>query len=272
MTRDPTTAVLDGRANSTGERVFVAVSGLVFIASIAGTIYFCGSMSGGMRMQGGWTMSMAWMRMPDHTWLNGAGSFVGVWTMMMVAMMLPSLMPMLVNYRRSVRRAGLTRLGRLTVIAGIGYFLVWVIFGTAAYLLGVSLAAAEMRWSALARCVPIATGVTLLITGLVQFTGWKVRQLALCRNPLACNHTTSLDAGNSLRHGLHLGLHCALCCFGLMIILLVTGVMNLAVMLVVTIAITAERLVPAPRRAARVIGVIIIVAGVFVIVRALGII
>ena len=73
----------------------VGVAALVFIASVALTIAWCASMSamGGMPMPGGWTMSMAWMRMPGQTWPGAAASFLGMWVVMMVAMMLPSLLP-----------------------------------------------------------------------------------------------------------------------------------------------------------------------------------
>jgi predicted metal-binding membrane protein len=112
---------------------------------------------GGMPMPGGWTMSMAWMRMPGQTWFGAAVSFLGMWLVMMVAMMLPSLIPMLWRYRHAVRRTGETRLGRLTALAGVGYFFVWTVFGMVAFPLGVTLAAIEMRQPALARAVPIAS-------------------------------------------------------------------------------------------------------------------
>ena len=56
---------------------------------------------GDMPMPGGWAMSMMWMRMPGQTWPGAAASFLGTWTAMMVAMMLPSLVPMLWRYRFS---------------------------------------------------------------------------------------------------------------------------------------------------------------------------
>ena len=101
---------------------------LLFAASAAVTIVWCGSMStmSEMSMPGGWTMSIAWMRMPGQTWLGAATSFVGMWVVMMTAMMLPSLMPMLWRYREAVGMKGETRLGRLTALVGVGYFLVWV--------------------------------------------------------------------------------------------------------------------------------------------------
>src|SRR6266566_1388852 len=52
------------------DRGFLAICGLLFAASICGTIYCCESMSGGMRMPGGWKMSMAWMKMPGQTWMD----------------------------------------------------------------------------------------------------------------------------------------------------------------------------------------------------------
>jgi len=94
------------------------------------------SAMGEMPMPGGWTMSMAWMRMPGQTWPVAAASFLGMWVVMMVAMMLPSLVPMLWRYRQAVGRTGETRLGWLTALVGVGYFLVWTVFGMAAPLDG----------------------------------------------------------------------------------------------------------------------------------------
>jgi hypothetical protein len=104
------------------QRAFFAVSALLFAASAAVTIVWCASMSamGEMPMPGGWTMSMAWMRMPGQTWPGAAASFLGMWVVMMVAMMLPSLVPMLWRYRQAVGRTGETRLGRLTALVGVG--------------------------------------------------------------------------------------------------------------------------------------------------------
>ena len=95
----------------TSERAFFGVSALLVAASAAATIVWCASMSamGGMPMPGGWTMSMTWMRMPGQTWPGAAASFLGMWVVMMVAMMLPSLLPMLWRYRQAVGRTGEAR-------------------------------------------------------------------------------------------------------------------------------------------------------------------
>jgi predicted metal-binding membrane protein len=250
------------------QQAFLGVSALLFAASAVVTIVWCASMSamGGMPMPGGWTMSMAWMRMPGQTWPGAAAS----WVVMMVAMMLPSLVSMLWRYRQAVVPTGETRLGPLTALVGVGYFSVWTVFGMAAFPLGIALAAIEMQQPALARAVPIAAGVAVLIAGSLQFTAWKARHLACCREAPGRGRTLSADAGTAWRHGLRLGLHCSHCCAGLIVILLVIGVMDLRAMAVVAAAITVERLAPAGEPVARAIGAVVVGAGLFLIARAAG--
>ncbi len=254
-------------------QAFLGVSALLFAVSAAVTIVWCRSMSamGGMPMPGGWTMSMAWMRMPGQTWPGAAASFLGMWVVMMVAMMLPSLVPMLGRYREAAAgRTGETHLGRLTALVGVGYFLVWTVFGMAAFPLGIALAAAEMMEPALAHGVPIAVGVVVVIAGSLQFTAWKARHLACCREAPGRGRTLPADAATAWRHGLRLGLHCSYCCAGPMAILLVMGVMDLRAMALVTAAITVERLAPAGERVARAIGAAVVGAGLLMIARAAG--
>jgi predicted metal-binding membrane protein len=257
-------------AERPSDHAFFTASALLFAVSAVVTILACASMSamGEMPMPGGWTMSMAWMRMPGQTWSGAAASFLGMWIVMMVAMMLPSLVPTLLRYRRAVDQTGETRLGRLTALVGIAYFFVWAMFGMAAFFLGVTLAEIEMRRPALARTVPIAVGAIVLVAGSFQFTGWKAHYLASCREAPAC--TLPTNAATAWRHGLRLGLHCSYCCAGLMAILLVIGVMELWAMIVVAAAITSERLAPAGERVARVIGSVVVGAGLLLIGRAGG--
>lgn len=253
--------------------LFFTLSALLFVASTAITIVWCSSMSAmdEMPMPGGWTMSMAWMRMPGQSWPGAAAIFLGMWIVMMLAMMLPSLVPMLWRYRQAVGAPGESRLGRLTTLVGVGYFFAWSVFGTFTFLLGVALAAIEMQQPALARAVPIAAGVVVLIAGSLQFTDWKLRHLACCRQEAACNRTLPADTATAWRYGMRLGLHCGQCCAGLIAILLVIGVMNVGAMAVVAAAITVERLLPGAQRVAHVMGVVIIGIGLFLIARAAGI-
>src|SRR5919198_5745075 len=254
------------------DRAFFGVSALLFVVSATLSIAWCASMSamGTMPMPGGWTMSMAWMRIPGQTWPIAAASFLGMWLVMMVAMMLPCLVPMLWRYRGAVGWTDETRLGRLTALVGVGYFFVWTVFGMAAFPLGVALAAIEMQVPALARAVPIAVGVVVLIAGSLQFTAWKARHLACCREAPGGGRTLPADAGTAWRHGLRLGLHCSQCCCGLMASLLVIGIMDPRTMAIVAAAITVERPAPAGERVARAIGAVVVGAGLFLTARAAG--
>src|SRR5262249_616041 len=165
------------------QRAFFGFSTLLFAAGVTGTILWCASMSekGEMSMPGDWTMSMAWMRMTGQTWPGAAASFLGMWIVMMVAMMLPSLVPMLWRYRQAVGRTGGRRLGRLSALVGMGGFSGGAMFGVAACPLGAALAAVAMRLPTLARAVPIAVGMVVLIAGALQVSAWKAHHLDCCR-------------------------------------------------------------------------------------------
>jgi predicted metal-binding membrane protein len=109
-----------------------------------------------------------------------------------------------------------------------------------AFALGLALAV-EMQQPALARAVPIEVGVVVLIAGAFQFSAWKARHLACCREAPARDRRLPAGAGTAWRHGLHLGLHCSYCSAGLMAILLVVGVMDLRAKAAVAAAFTVER-------------------------------
>jgi predicted metal-binding membrane protein len=243
-----------------------------WVASAALTIVWCNSMSamGGMPMPGDWTMSMTWMRMPGQTWPGAAASFLGMWLVMMVAMMLPALGPMLERYQRGVATTPKARRDLLTSIVGAAYFFVWSAFGLGAFSLGVALAEIEMRIPAVARAVPIGVGAIVLVVGMLQFTAWKARHLACCRGEHEHGLTLVAGAEAAWQHGLRLGLDCCQCCGSLMVLLLVCGVMDIGVMAVVTVAVTVERLAPDGESVARGIGFAVVGAGLLLIARAAG--
>ncbi len=257
------TATVDGEIAST-DRAFLATCAGAFVVFAVATIAWCGSMDGGMPMPGGWTMSMAWMRMPGQTWAGAAATFIGMWIVMMVAMMLPSLAPMLVRRRRALGDDG--ALAGRTLVAASGYFLVWTLVGACAYPVGVALAAAAMWWDAVARAVPLATGVVLLLAGSLQQTAWKRAQLAACVRDAGC--ATHGVPQSAWRDGVRMGLACARCCAGWMAVLLVTGVMDVASMAAVAAGITVERWW-ANSEVSRATGLLVAALGIVAIVRAL---
>ena len=207
------------------------------------------------------------MPMAGQAGAGAAAQFLGTWLVMMVAMMLPSLAPTLSRYRRSVRgEDGIQRDG-LTALVCLGYFVIWALLGTAAYAAVAGVMAVEMRWGRVAQWLPVGAGVMLLLAGSVQFTSWKARQLALWREESGRGRPPAPNALGAWRHGLRLGVRCVLCCGSLMLALVAIGMMDLVAMAAATLAISAERLAPAPLRAAQVAGAAIVVVGVLTIVR-----
>ena len=242
-------------------RAFFGTSAIVFAASAALTIVWCGSMAamGEMPMPGGWTMSHMWMRMPGQSWLGAMASFVGMWVVMMAAMMLPSFAPTLWRYRHH---------SGLTGVVAAGYFATWVVAGMAVFTLGVVFADLAMRKPNLARAVPIAVGAIVLLAGVFQRSGWKARQLALCRDAGHHRLTPASGVGAAWRHGLCLGVHCIQSCAGITAVALVLGVMDLRVMAAVTTVIAVERLAQDGPRAARAVGTVVAATGLCLFVSA----
>ena len=228
-----------------------------------------------MSMTSGATMAMAGMPMCGQSWLGGAASFLGMWTVMMGAMMLPSLAPRLWRYHRAVGGTGELSSSLLTAAVGAGYFLVWMLLGAAVYPVTSGIEALTTRYPPLAASVPVATGLVVLAAGALQLTKWKALVLARCRD-VCCREshesvgTSFTNISGSWRHGLRLGLQCAQCCAGVTAALLVTGMMDLPLMLAATGAITLERLVPAGERVARAAGALMMGGGCFLLLRAGG--
>jgi len=226
---------------------------------------------GSMPMPGGWTMSMAWMRMPGQTWPQAASSFLGMWLVMMMAMMLPSATVMLKRYRRNLAHSHEPYLGTLTAIVGVAYFAVWTAVGVIVYASGMLLAEIEMQHATLARRTSLLAALCVLVAGAVQFTAWKARHLSCCgsapkRQPLTANISTAW------RQGLSSGFHCSCCCLNLTVILLVLGIMDLRAMAAVTAVITLERLAPAGEPVALVIGLSALALGAILLLQAVDVV
>ena len=208
------------------------------------------------------------MSMHAHTGPGAAASFLGMWVVMMAAMMLPSLVPMLWRYRQAVGGAGAMRRASLTALVAVAYFFVWAVVGAVASPAVVVLAMIEMHQGVLAPALPIFAGWIVLGGGIFQLSTWKARHLACCRESPTLGRTLPAATAAAFRHGLRLGFHCSASCAGLTAMLLVIGVMDLRAMAVVTAAITLERLSPAGWRVARAIGALGVASGGLLIVRA----
>jgi predicted metal-binding membrane protein len=269
---EPDRARPGARTAGSSDRAFLVAVALAFVAASAATVHWCTAMTGDMPMPGGWTLSMIWMPMPGQPWLGAAAGFLGMWMVMMVAMMQPSLVAMLWDYRRALRTRATPGTGVMTAVAGAAYFTVWLGVGFVALGLGTEVAAVAMRSPEMARLAPFAAGVALLLAGAFQISGFKVRQLARCRDARACGLALTAGAAGAWRDGLRFGARCSLCCAGLMAVLLLGGMMRLTTVVVVAAAITVERLAPWPALAARAAGLLVVAAGTLTLARAAGLI
>jgi predicted metal-binding membrane protein len=242
-------------------------------AAWALTLYHTLSMSmpmgivvrGGMAAAGMGGMAMSGMTAAGWS-LGGALVFVAVWTVMMAAMMLPVALPMIVIFAAAqARRARYAAVP--TWVFTAGYLLVWAAAGLLVYVLVqigsdivTGLAAVDR-----ASWAPLALGVTLLVAGLYQFTPFKRVCLTHCRSPLAfvAQHWRDGRLG-ALRMGLRHGGYCLGCCWALFAVMVAAGVMSLAWMLLLTLLVFVEKVLPEGRRAAPVIGIALIVLGLMV--------
>jgi predicted metal-binding membrane protein len=163
-------------------------------------------------------------------------TFVGIWTLMMAAMMLPGVAPVASLYARTLRSSRWRRL----VLFAFGYLLVWAVTSLPAF--GVALAGAN-----LARVQPfaaqIASSAIFLLAGAYQLSPLKRKCLEHCRSPLALLLHYGSYAGplRDLRVGVHHAAYCVGCCLGLMLVLVGLGAMNLTAMLVLVGVILLEK-------------------------------
>lgn len=216
-------------------------------------------------------MDMPGMVMPmAQVW--GAAEFgwlVGMWAVMMVAMMLPSAVPVLLLHSRLVRqrRTDASPVPQVALF-GLGYFLVWSGFSVAAALAQWLLHRAALLTPMGASTSAVLGGGLLVAAGLYQWSPVKRACLQGCQSPLGFFTAHWRDgAGGAVRMGLRHGVTCVACCWLLMLLLFVLGVMNLLWVAALAIAALLERVGPQARWASRGIGVGAVVAGVWLMVR-----
>jgi len=242
--------VLERRATLATVAVLVALAGLAWWRTVGN--------AGDMRsmVQG---FSSAGTAMPFDM---SAAVFLGMWATMMVAMMFPTIAPIVLLHRLVMRRRG--RGLSPTVAFGAGYLAVWSVTGIAplAVLLAFRRVAHGSTW------VEIAAGGVLVIAGGYQFTAWKQACLRACRTPLTFLATH--DFGNGLRGtfraGVSHGLYCLGCCWALMAVLLVVGLMNLIWMAAIAIAFLAEKNWRHGVTLTKFVGIAVVVLGLAILV------
>jgi predicted metal-binding membrane protein len=170
------------------------------------------------------------------------GLFLVTWVVMMVAMMFPAIVPVVITFDRWVRRARGQRWATITFVGG--YLLVWTAFGLVVYAAVVYF---QPRLPMGDRAIRLGAAL-LILAGVYQLTSLKSRCLRHCRSPLAfiAQHTSQLRQGvfGTGRVGIIHGAFCLGCCWGLMLVLVLLGMMSLSWMAAVAGVIFIEKVVP----------------------------
>ncbi|MEE9531236.1 MAG: DUF2182 domain-containing protein [Syntrophobacteria bacterium] len=194
-----------------------------------------------------------------------------MWAVMMVAMMVPSAAPMVlmfatVNRQRRARTAPYVP----TAVFALGYVVVWAVFSLAATLTQWGLNEAALLSSMMRSTTTVLGGLLLMVAGVFQWTPLKEACLAHCRSPLGVimTHWREGRLGAFLM-GLHHGTFCVGCCWALMTLLFVNGVMNLLWVAVLAAFVLVEKVVPAKRRLSQVTGGLLVAWGLFVLAAGL---
>jgi predicted metal-binding membrane protein len=210
---------------------------------------------------GAWPSLMA---MPQrHGWTSGDLALtVLMWAVMMIAMMTPSVTPTILLIATIERRRGEARPAARASIALAGYFTVWAAASVVAALAQWALHDAALLNGPMGRLAPRLAGIVLIAVGLYQWMPVKAACLRLCRSPVE----TIADfwqpgARGAFVLGLHHGLYCLGCCWALMAILFVTGIMNLIWVAFLSILVLAEKLLPRGLRLGQIAGLGLIVWG-----------
>src|SRR5215204_1864843 len=193
--------------------------------------------------------------------------FVAGWTLMVVAMMLPTSLPLVTLFRTLVR--GRPDRTWLTVLLIAGYLVVWTLFGVLVYSGDWILhGAVEQSMWLEANVVPFIGAGTLIMAGLYQFTPLKYKCLDKCRSPLSFiteHWRGSHERSQSFLLGAHHGLFCVGCCWSLMLLMFAVGLGSLGWMLVVGTVMAVEKNMPWGRKISTPLGVLLLGGGLAVV-------
>lgn len=235
------------------ERALILVLLLALAALSWGVLIWQSAMMGSQAM--GLTMGLS------------AALFIALWVVMMIAMMFPSAAPMILTFATvSARKRQEHHPFVPTWVFVSAYLLIWAGFGVLAYLLALEAGRlAEGSMWVMEHAAWLGAGV-LLLAGLYQLSPLKYACLSKCRTPLQFLLTSWRDGvWGAFRMGLEHGCYCLGCCWLLFVILFPLGMMNIAVLALLTVVIYAEKALPIGRRVSQFAGVALIGYGALVL-------
>ena len=216
-----------------------------------------GSMSGASR----WMMTPSWDA--PHLFLLWA-----MWAVMMTGMMLPSAAPAILMFGLAARRRHSRQAAGLIYALAAGYLTIWALFSVLATV-AQRILGERLLLSPMMEMTSAAAGATVLIlAGAYQLTPLKDSCLRACQSPLGFLMRRWRDGSRgAFRMGLEHGLYCLGCCWALMLLLFVGGVMNLAVIGGLTAFVAVEKLRLLGRQGARISGIVLVVFGLWMFTR-----
>lgn len=237
------------------------LTGLVLLAWYA--LWLWGRLPYGHLLMHGALRPNALARSP---WLF-ASVFVVGWTLMTIAMMLPSSFPLMRLFHRMVRDRSAA--AWLLALVGFGYLAVWLLCGFLLQLANWSLQAGTARFIGRGNVAWISGAVILAIAGLYQFSSLKYACLDKCRSPLSFL-TSRWQGGNesvqALRIGVEHGLFCVGCCWSLMLLMFLVGTGSLAWMLFLGAIMALEKNSSWGHRLSAPVGILLFIAAAAVLV------
>ena len=248
----------------------IALAGLMAITALAWTymIHLASDMTG---MD---TSSMGEMSMPAmQVWQSGGTLLTFLmWTVMMAAMMIPSATPMILTFVAAKRQRQPNQTSIPATIAFLlGYLVSWVLFSAFVTLAQWGLRSAALLSPEMISASPFFSGMLLIVAGIYQFTPLKNICLSSCRTPLGfLMNEWREGTDGALMMGVRHGLYCVGCCWLLMALLFVAGVMNLLWSALIAGIVLIEKIIPGGERVSRAIGLLGVGWGVWLLVQGFG--
>lgn len=248
------------------DRTVVAVGLFVVVAlAWAYIVYLASRMDG---MEGG---EMAMPRMEAWGSVEVLLTFI-MWSVMMFAMMIPSAAPMILLFTKINRQRREREDPTLPTVAFVcGYLLAWTAFSGLATVAQWGLHGAALLSPNMMTNSRLLGGILLIGAGAFQWTPWKRACLVHCRSPLHF-FMSEWDSGapGALRMGVRHGVYCVGCCWVLMALLFVVGVMSLLWVAALAVFVLVEKILPRGELFGRIAGVVLVVVGMGVLVGPLG--
>ncbi len=243
---------------------------VIVLASLAGVTLLAWFYMYAMAAPRGAAMAGHWVPQAQSWGLTEVLTAFAMWNVMMVGMMIPTASPMILMFATTNRRYQGQRGNYVpTLFFVVGYVITWAIFSAAATAAQWGLQAAALFSPEILQVTPQLGGALLVGAGLFQFTSLKYNCLTHCRTPMSFLASEWREGvGGAIGMGLKHGSYCVGCCWAIMLLMFVAGLMNLLWTAFLAAFMLLEKVAPAGDKLGRIAGVISVVAGAWLLTGA----